>query len=140
MNQKEDHEFSVANESVADLLFLVRLGAWVLRGDERLESRYGAVLQEIYREGSRIRPGLFVERQGEWTPSESMEDLAYPVLEAYEEMNFWEELPVRLAGRDLVRENREGDEDRFEELVESYREIFTREGVLHLYHDSNRTS
>lgn len=92
------------------LLKLVYLGQWMVEGAREEEAEfeeYDRLASYIYS----LAPSFgarkwvdFDEAEGEYYPSSELDEAMEEVINRYEEANFWDQLVVRLAERDLVRD------------------------------------
>lgn len=115
------------------LLVLLRMGKWVLGDDRKKSPELHQVYHDVLSSIQKKHPGLLLDvAKTDEKVSQDLEERAYELLEEYEEYIFWEDLPHRLAGRDLEQENQVGDETRFEQLVEIYKNEFAVDGIQRL--------
>lgn len=113
------------------LIKLVYLGQWMIEGSREEEANlkdYDALASYIYSYAPLF--GFknlvdFDEAEGEYYPSDEFDDLMEEIIARYEESSFWDQLVVRLAERDLLREYGENGIKKME-----WKEIEEKRGAL----------
>ncbi len=92
------------------LLKLVYLGHWMIEGAREEESNleeFDRIADYIYS----LAPAFGVKRwvefdeaEGNYFPSEELDEAMEEIIARYEDASFWDQLVVRLAERDLIRD------------------------------------
>jgi len=92
------------------LIKLVYLGQWMIEGAREEEGEleeYDALASYIYSYAPLFGAKNLVdfdEAEGEYYPSSELDELMEEIIARYEESTFWDQLVLRLAERDLIRE------------------------------------
>jgi len=92
------------------LLKLVYLGQWVVEGAQEEEGNlegYDALAAYIYSYAPAFGAKKWVEfdeAEGEYFPSNELDEAMEELISRYEEATFWDQLVIRLAERDLLQE------------------------------------
>jgi hypothetical protein len=92
------------------LIKLVYLGQWMIEGAREEEGdleEYDSLASYIYSYAPLFGAKNLVdfdEAEGEYYPSSELDELMEEIVARYEESSFWDQLVIRLAERDLVRE------------------------------------
>lgn len=139
-------QIELSKNEFKTLLELVYLGEWVANGyrlaDEHL-TPYVRLEERLLRLAARAGLDALVEleERGDVYPAEAFTEPLYDLIEAYDNNTFWEELPLRLADRDLLERHGStaleamSEEERFTRLssvADRYEEELERFGVERL--------
>ncbi len=120
------------------LLELVFMGNWianVMESDEAIRN-YDALEALLFEQAARFGLADLAEEQHH--PSEQFLDRILPVIDRYNELNFWEHLVELMAQRDLLQKHGEAaweglsNEERFaqvEKLKEQYFAVLEKSGL-----------
>ena len=114
-----------------------------------MNSLQGYIPRRLRRNGSRPCPGVhtidsWVERHDEsdkWFPTKELEERLSPLIDEYNEDNFWEDLVFDLARRDLI--DRYGEDEvekmdlkelitREQPFLDKYEQEFSKNGIRNL--------
>ena len=133
---------TLTDEHYRRLLMLITLGEWMVNANRKEpDPEYEGLAAKIYGAAPGTPNDSFVEfddELGTWTSSEALHEEAHALIDEYDDATFWEELPSRLAERDLIAEQGERavqamrPDDRIRALksiVRDYAEEFEREGL-----------
>ena len=120
------------------LLELVFIGNWVASANSpgAVQAKYDALEQFLFSQARECGLADLVRESGD--PSEEFLDTLFPLIDQYNEHNFWENLVELLVQRDLAQQYDTAawaaldDKARFnqiEELEEKYFRIFEQNGI-----------
>lgn len=127
---------------IQDLLQLVYLGEWITQAYE--DSEHAADLEELeqkiyeiaYSEG--IESDVeFDKKLGGYVPTKEFEEFCDEIIEKYDENNFWEELIVRMASKELHAKGIDAVstpeyEKQLQVLIQKYEQEFNKNGLDNL--------
>ncbi len=136
-------QLQLNTEQYRTLLELVFMGNWianVMESDDAIRN-YDALETRLFEQA--VQFGLADLVEEEQHPSEQFLDRILPVIDRYNELNFWERLVELMAQRDLLQKHGEAaweslsNEERFaqvEQLKEQYFAVLEKSGLkaLHL--------
>lgn len=135
----------LSEKQYKDLMEVVFLGNWLAnatrtgaKGDERIE-KFEKIQGYILSQAKNFKAEQLVSYQsGEYYPTNDFEESLMTIVEAYDEHTFWEELPLRLAERDLLKEIgpvsklTEKHRERKYEIAEIYENEFAKNRLKNL--------
>lgn len=105
-----DRAIELTPDQYRALLILAHIGEWVINADRRegvVRQEFVDVLTHLCAQAERFGAQAWVERNpddGKMIPSLDLERVAMPFLEEYDNNTFWDELIMRLAERDVIRQ------------------------------------
>jgi hypothetical protein len=138
-------KIDLTNKQYRDLIELLFLGNWLANasrtgaeGDERLE-KYEEIQDYILSQAQHFQADDVVKAQGnDFYTTMDFEELLMPIVEEYDDYTFWEQISMKLANRDLLREigpvsqMKEEHRERMYEIEEQYENEFTKNGLKNL--------
>ncbi|MDB4867403.1 MAG: hypothetical protein JWR03_1736 [Cohnella sp.] len=133
------------NKQYRDLIELLFLGNWLANasrtgaeGDERLE-KYEEIRDYILSQAKHFQADDVVKEEGnDFYTTMDFEELLMPIVEEYDDYTFWEQISMKLANRDLLREigpvsqMKEEHRERMYEIEEQYENEFNKNGLKNL--------
>jgi hypothetical protein len=138
-------KIELTKQQYRSLIELLFLGDWLVNAtrtgeeDDKRISKYEEVQQLIYSYGKDFEADDFlIEKYGQLFTTMEFEEPLMPLVDEYDDYTFWEQLSLRLAERDLQRENgpvrklKEEQMLRKYELEEMYQEEFEENGLRNL--------
>ncbi|KIL34184.1 hypothetical protein SD71_21190 [Cohnella kolymensis] len=127
-----------------DLIELLFLGNWVANasrtgaeGDEMLE-QYEEIYDYILSHATTFEADDVVQQEGkQFYTTMDFDESIMPIVEDYDDYTFWEQLSLKLAERDLLRELgpvsfNEAHRERMYEIAEEYEIEFEKNGLKNL--------
>jgi hypothetical protein len=130
------------NKQYRDLIELLFLGNWMAnasrsgaKGDERIE-KYEEIQDYILSNAQHFQAEDVVKEEGnDFYTTMEFEESIMPIIDDYNEYTLWEQLPLKLAKRDLLREIgpvshlKEEHKERMYEIEEQYEIEFEKNGL-----------
>jgi hypothetical protein len=104
-------KLELTKKQYRELIELLFLGNWIANasrtgaeGDERLE-KYEEIQDYILSQAKHFQAEDIVKAEGnEFYTTMDFEESLMPIVEEYDEFTFWEQISLKLAKRDLLRE------------------------------------
>ncbi|TJY41093.1 hypothetical protein E5161_15460 [Cohnella pontilimi] len=138
-------KIELTNKQYRDLIELLFLGNWLANatrtgaeGDERLE-KYELLQHYILSHAKNFQADDVVTEEGtSFYTTMEFEESIMPIVEEYDDSTFWEQLSMKLANRDLLKEIgpvselKEKHRTRLFELEEEYEVEFEENGLRNL--------
>ncbi len=138
-------KIELTNKQYRDLIELLFLGNWLANasrtgaeGDERLE-KYEEINNYILSYAKQFQADDVVKAEGnDFFTTMDFEESLMPIIEEYDDYTFWEQIAMRLAKRDLLREIgpvshlNEKHIERMYEIEEQYKIEFEKNGLKNL--------
>ncbi|MFC5406877.1 hypothetical protein [Cohnella soli] len=138
-------KIELTKKQYRDLIELLFLGNWLANasrtgaeGDERLE-KYEEIQYFILSYAKQFQADDVVKAEGnEFYSTMDFEEKLMPVVEEYDDYTFWEQISMKLAKRDLLREIgpvsnlKEEHKERMYEIEEQYEIEFEKNGLKNL--------
>ncbi len=142
MNSNEEVQITFTKEQLQDFLDIVCLGEWMINAVriKRIE-KYDQLAQHVFKAAAEagIKGVEYDEKDKEyWLEKEYEESILQEFKEDYDNETFWDDLPDRLAERDMERKfGRKGveamdREKRFTEhmkIAQNYEDEFEKHGI-----------
>lgn len=143
-------KIDLTKEQYRNLIELLFLGNWLAnasrtgaKGDEHLE-KYEELEEHILSFAKQFNAEDVIKHNGFYYTTMEFEESLMPIVEEYDENTFWEQLSLRLAKRDLLREIgpiRELKDEHLErqyEIEEQYETEFEKNGLKNLVIQKNQ--
>lgn len=138
-------KIELSKEQYRNLIELLFLGNWLANasrtganGDERIE-KYEELEEHILSFAKQFKAeDIVIKQDGSYYTTMEFEEALMPIVEEYDEYTFWEQLSLKLAERDLLREIGPIRELKDEHIVrkydieEQYEIEFEKNGVKNL--------
>ncbi|MCD9025464.1 hypothetical protein [Cohnella silvisoli] len=138
-------KLELTKKQYRDLIELLFLGNWMANasrtgaeGDERLE-KYEEIQNYVISQAKHFQAEDVVKAEGnEFYTTMDFEESLMPIVEEYDEYTFWEQISMKLAKRDLLREIgpvrqlKEEHRERMYEIEEQYETEFEKNGLKNL--------
>jgi hypothetical protein len=145
MSTKPQIQIAFTKEQLEDFLDIVCLGQWMINGPrvERIE-KYDALAQQVFKaaKDAGLKGVEYDEKDAEyWLTAEYEDSVLREFIEAYDNEIFWDDLPDRLAERDMERKfggkaiKAMDNKQRFiahQTICRKYEEEFEKHGVERL--------
>jgi hypothetical protein len=138
-------KIELTNKQYKDLIELLFLGNWLANasrtgaeGDERLE-KYEEIQDYILSQAKHFQADDVVKEEGnDFYTTMDFEKLLMPIVEEYDDYTFWEQISMKLANRDMLREIgpvsqlKEEHRERMYEIEDQYEIEFNKNGLKNL--------
>jgi hypothetical protein len=138
-------KLELTNKQYRDLIELLFLGNWIAnasrtgaKGDERLE-KYEEIEDYILSQAKHFQAEDVVKsEENDFYTTMDFEESLMPIVEEYDEFTFWEQISMKLAKRDLLREIgpvrqlKDEHRERMYDIEEHYENEFEKNGLKNL--------
>ena len=140
-------KINITNKQYKSLMKLAYLGNWLAnasRGADETIAEFEDITQYVFSFVREYHLESWVERHDEsdkWFPTKELEERLSPLIDEYNEDNFWEDLVFDLARRDLI--DRYGEDEvekmdlkelitREQPFLDKYEQEFSKNGIRNL--------